>query len=87
MIFDRVYASDMNIDRLGSIDELYETVKEAFAQDPNDAGSWGPRYVCSEYSTVPFRRTESKKTDALHIGAQMGWLIWENLLTTRDTQK
>lgn len=44
-IFDRVYASKMHVTRLGSIDELYETVKEAFAQDPNNVGNWGPRYV------------------------------------------
>ncbi|KAJ5336412.1 hypothetical protein MYU51_012183 [Penicillium brevicompactum] len=49
-IFDRVYASNMQITRLGSIDELYETVKEAFAQDPNNVGVWGPRcfaYWCT----------------------------------------
>ncbi|KAJ6134026.1 hypothetical protein N7523_000348 [Penicillium sp. IBT 18751x] len=40
--FERVYGCPMRIDRLGSIDELYGTVKEAFNRDPNDLASWAP---------------------------------------------
>lgn len=48
-IFDRVYSCQMHLDRQGSIHELYEAVKEAFARDPNDMASWAPRFVFDIY--------------------------------------
>ncbi|KAJ6044385.1 hypothetical protein N7499_006889 [Penicillium canescens] len=41
--FERVYGSQMHLDRQGSINELYEAVEEAFRRDPNDIASWAPR--------------------------------------------
>lgn len=43
--FDRVYGCQMRIDRLGSIEELYGVVTEAFNRDLDDLASWAPAYV------------------------------------------
>ncbi|KAJ5768160.1 hypothetical protein N7533_000743 [Penicillium manginii] len=45
--FDRVYGCQMRIDRLGSIEELYGAVEEAFNRDPNDLARWVP--ACFAY--------------------------------------
>jgi hypothetical protein len=41
-IYEEVYKSPLHLKRLGSLDELYGTVKEEFEKDSNNIMAWAP---------------------------------------------
>lgn len=41
-IYEKIYQSPLHLKRLGSLDDLYSTVKDRFETDPNDAMAWAP---------------------------------------------
>ncbi|KAH8665397.1 hypothetical protein BGZ61DRAFT_366452 [Ilyonectria robusta] len=41
-IYENIYQSSLHLKRLGSLDELYSTVKDEFKKDPNNVMAWAP---------------------------------------------
>lgn len=42
-IFENVYHSELRLNRLGSIDDLFNTVQTEFAKNPDDVFKWAPQ--------------------------------------------
>lgn len=42
-IFENVYHSDLRLNRLGSIDDLFNAVQAEFAKNPDDVFKWAPQ--------------------------------------------
>ncbi|KAH7194894.1 hypothetical protein DER44DRAFT_676414 [Fusarium oxysporum] len=40
--YERIYQSSLHLKRLGSLDELYGTVRRQFEEDPDDVMTWAP---------------------------------------------
>ncbi|KAL5593081.1 hypothetical protein FOBRF1_012183 [Fusarium oxysporum] len=40
--YERIYQSSLHLKRLGSLDELYSTVRRQFEEDPDDVMTWAP---------------------------------------------
>ncbi|KAH7015844.1 hypothetical protein EDB80DRAFT_833058 [Ilyonectria destructans] len=41
-IYENIYQSNLHLNHLGSLDELYSTVKDKFKKEPNNVMAWAP---------------------------------------------